>query len=184
MRLTDLEKAAGVLSRGGVVAYPTESCYGLGCDPRDNAAVRRILRIKRRSPDMGLILIAAHVRQLARYLDPSHPELLEMAQATWPGPHTWLLPARPRVSRWLRGSHPCVAVRVTAHRPAARLCALFGHALVSTSANRHGREPAMRSREVERQLGAAVDYIVPGRSGGLRPTQIRDAISGDVVRSA
>ncbi len=181
--LAALDQAARVLARGGVVAYPTESCYGLGCDPRNHAALRRLLRLKRRSPAMGVIIIGAHIGQLVPYLDLSDPAVLAPALETWPGPHTWLLPAKPGVSPWLRGAHPRIAVRITAHRGAARLCKLFGGAIVSTSANRHGRSPATRAREVQRMFGSSIDYIVRGRVGGLAPTEIRDGVTGAVVRA-
>ena len=106
----DLQQAAQVVRRGGLVAYPTEYCFGLGCDPLSRAAVLRLLRLKRRPTEKGLILIASDIAQLARYVE----DIPDKVLATWPGPHTWLLEAREGVPGWITGKHPRIAVRVTA----------------------------------------------------------------------
>jgi L-threonylcarbamoyladenylate synthase len=178
-----LEQAVAVLRQGGVIAYPTESVYGLGCDPDNAAAIRKLLALKQRSPDKGLILIAADFAQLAPYLDEIGASRQQAVLASWPGPVTWLWPARPTVSRLLRGAHDTLAVRVTAHPIAAQLCRRFGKALVSTSANRSGQPPARDAATVREQFGSDVDYVVDAPTGGLaRPTTIRDAVTGEVLR--
>lgn len=185
MNVAALREAARIIANGGIVAYPTESVYGLGCDPRRHETVRRLLRLKHRAPELGLILIAAHEAQLAPYVDTDTAPGIEKARASWPGPFTWLLRARAGVSPWLRGKHETLAVRVTAHASAAALCRHARRALVSTSANRHGRPPARSAAAVTREFGAAVDFILQGNLGGLSaPTEIRDAASGRVVRPA
>lgn len=177
-----LSRAARVLHGGGLVAYPTEAVWGLGCDPLNPEAVFDLLAVKRRRPDKGLILIAADYSQLLPYVAPT-PDVEARVRATWPGPVTWLLPARPEVPEWLRGRHTGLAVRVTAHPRAAALCAAFGGAIVSTSANLSGRPPACSRLAVQRQFGAKLDYILPGALGGRRaPTEIRDAATGRVIR--
>lgn len=181
--LASLAQAAGVIRAGGVVAYPTESCFGLGCDPRNLAAIRRILRIKRRPRAKGLIVIAARAEQLLPFVDFPAPPRRAHILASWPGPHTWLLPARARASRWLRGDHGTLAVRVIAHREAAMLCRLAGMPIVSTSANRAGRRMLRSSRAVLREFGDEIDFIVDGRIGGARaPSIIRHGETGEVVR--
>ena len=178
-----LSAAARAVKSGGLIAYPTEAVYGLGCDPRNEKAVRRLLALKRRSPRKGLILIAADFAQLAPFLQPLTPADLARLAATWPGPHTWLTPARPDTPRWLRGQHDTLAVRVTAHPLAAALCRACGHPLVSTSANFSGRPPARGALAVRRQLGAAIDCLLPGPTGGAtQPTEIRDLRTGRRVR--
>jgi L-threonylcarbamoyladenylate synthase len=168
---------------GQIVAYPTEAVFGLGCDPGNEAAVRRLLSIKQRPLAKGLILIGADFHQLAPFVKPLDNAQRASLDATWPGPVTWLLPARDRVPLWLRGHHDTIAVRVTAHPPAALLCQAWGGALVSTSANLSGRPPARTPLAVRRQLGARVDCIVPEPvGGGARPSEIRDLSSGRVVR--
>jgi len=178
-----LTRAAAVIRAGGVVAYPTEACFGLGCDPRNPAAIRRILRIKRRRRDKGLILIADHHRRLLRFVDSFEVACREQIFASWPGRHTWLLPAGPFASRWLRGDHPTLAVRVTAHRGAATLCRLARMPIVSTSANRSGRRMLRSADAVRREFGGEIDAVVDGRIGGAaQPSVIRDAATGAVLR--
>jgi L-threonylcarbamoyladenylate synthase len=177
--------AVAALRRGGVVAYPTESVFGLGCDPHDEAALRRLFALKRRPLQQGVLLIAADFAQIARYiaLEQVPAEALARVRASWPGPHTWILPRSPHVPDWIAGSHAGIALRVTAHAPAAALCLGFGGALVSTSANRHGEPPARTAAEIRKVFGDELDAIVDAPVGGLeRPTAIRDAISGELVR--
>lgn len=179
--MSGLRRAVQVLRQGGIVAYATEHCFGLGCDPMNEQAVARLLRLKRRSVYKGLIVLAASVDQLAPYVAtvPAH------VAATWPGPQTWLLEPRARVPRWITGKHPRVAVRVTAHPQAAALCRAAGLAIVSTSANRAQQHPARTDRDVRQRFGADVDYVLRGRVGTLRaPTPIRDAVTGESVRGA
>lgn len=165
------------------MAYPTEACFGLGCDPRNSAAIRRILRIKRRRRDKGLILIADHHRHLLRFVESFEVACREQIFASWPGRHTWLLPAGPFASRWLRGDHPTLAVRVTAHRGAAALCRLARMPIVSTSANRNGRRMLRNSEAVLREFGGEVDCVVDGRIGNRRsPSIIRHGRTGEVLR--
>lgn len=173
------------LRAGGVVAYPTEAVYGLGCDPDNLPAVERLLAIKQRSPDKGLILIAADETQLARYVNLDDAALADKVRASWPGPVTWLLPVHPAVPAVLRGVHATLAVRVTDHPVAAALCRGFGGALVSTSANLSGQAALREAAAVSASLGTLLDFIVEGAVGGReRPSEIRDGATGKVVRPA
>ena len=184
--LADLDAAAALLHGGGVLAYPTEAVFGLGCDPHDRAAFERLFALKQRPPTQGVLLIAADFDQVERYIDrASVPEaMLQQVLASWPGPHTWIFPRAVDVPEWIAGGHAGIALRVTAHPPAAALCRAFGGALVSTSANRHGEPPARRSEDVQHAFPTGIDAILNGETGGLeRPTPIRDAISGASVRS-
>lgn len=179
-----LAHAARVVRRGGVIAYPTEAVFGIGCLPRDRDAVLRVLAIKRRSWRKGLILIAADVAQLAPYVVlPPEPRRSEVL-GSWPGPHTWVLPAAPGAPRWISGGRDSVAVRVTAHPLARELCLRAGDALVSTSANVSRRPPHRRLLLLRRDLGARLDYVLAGPLGAqAAPTAIRDARSGRVLRA-
>lgn len=179
MHNRELQRAAHILKQGGIVAYATEYCFGLGCDPFNRNAVFRLLRLKRRPVTKGLIILAADIHQLAPYAATVSASEL----ATWPGPYTWLLPARPGVPAWITGRHDKIALRVTAHAQAAALCHAAGMAIVSTSANRAGERPARTDREVARRFGKRVDYILPGTVGGAAaPTPIRDALTGELIR--
>lgn len=185
-RDTELDDCLRALRAGGVVAYPTEAVYGLGCDPHDRAAFDRLFAIKRRPPTQGVLLIAADLDQVRPWIDESAvpADAMDRVLATWPGPNTWIFPRAASVPAWLAGAHAGIALRVTAHEPAAALCRAFGGALVSTSANRHGEPPARSAADVRAALGDEIDAILNAPVGGLeRPTPIRDAISGASLRS-
>ncbi len=180
-----LRAAVRVIQSGGIIAYPTEAVFGLGCDPLDRQAVHRLLAIKQRLWQKGLILIAADFEQLKPFLQPLTMAEQARLAATWPGPFTWLIPARNTTPRWLRGRHETLAVRVTAHPLAAGLCHRCGHALVSTSANLSGQPPARSTLAVRRQLGQKIDYLLAGATGGAgKPTAIRNLRTSEWVRSA
>lgn len=183
MKVADIKAAAEVIHAGGIVAYPTEFCYGLGCDPRQHKSIHRLLRIKHRRWQQGLILIAARMQQLMKYIDCTEQQALTRAGKFWPGPYTWLMPIRPRVSGWLTGLHNTIAVRVTAHTGAAALCKYSRLPLISTSANRHGHLPARSAKAVYREFGDEVDYVLVGNLGDQsKPSQIRDAMTNKIVR--
>ena len=180
-----IDQAADCLRAGGVIAYPTEAVFGLGCDPRNEAAVRKILALKQRSPDKGLILLADHFARFSPYAGDVAPEQLERAMVTWPGPVTWLFPRGKAVPGWLAGDHPTIALRVSSHPVCVALCAAFGHAIVSTSANPAAEVPAKSASQVDDYFGKAIDGIVVGEVGGQQhPSEIRDLGSGAVVRPA
>ncbi len=175
--------AAALIGRGGVVAYPTEAVYGLGCDPWDAAAVARLLAIKRRPVSKGLILIAADPAQLWPFVEPLPDACMVPILASWPGPNTWLLPARARTPGWLTGRFDSLAVRVTGHPLAAALCRAHGGAIVSSSANQADRRPARTALEVRLCLDDPPDAVLAGPCGGAeRPSRIRDGRTGRVLR--
>ncbi|HEY5623217.1 MAG TPA: L-threonylcarbamoyladenylate synthase [Gammaproteobacteria bacterium] len=178
-----LDRAARIVADGGVIAYPTEAVYGMGCLPGDRNAIQRILRIKRRSWRKGLILIAADLDQLTELIVLPASRLREEILASWPGPVTWVLEAQHGVPAWLGGGTGTLAVRVTDHPLARRLCERVGEALVSTSANRGGRPPLTRPLSVRRELGHELDDILVGPLGSLdKPTMVRDGRTGAVLR--
>lgn len=178
-----LRQAVHCIHAGGVIAYPTEAVYGLGCDPLNHNAVAKILKLKQRDINKGLILIAATQQQLELYIETPSPEIQAKLDASWPGPVTWLLPARPQVPRWITGAHDTIAVRVTAHPIARALCQALGHPLISTSANISRCPAAQSSVMVRKHFHSQLDYLVTGAVGGLRqPTQIRHAVTDEVLR--
>lgn len=174
--------ASRAVALGGVIAYPTEAVYGLGCNPWDIHAVARILTLKRRHPGKGLIVVSASFEQLEPLIDTGNSVPVDSIRAGWPGPITWIFPARKEVPVWLRGSGGGIAVRVTAHALTRELCARTG-ILVSTSANPEGYLPARDPSRLRAYFGNRIDYILTGKVGGLSaPTEIRDAVTGRVVR--
>jgi L-threonylcarbamoyladenylate synthase len=183
--LAQLDAAATLLRGGGVLAYPTEAVFGLGCDPHDAAAFKRLFALKRRPPGHGVVLIASDFAQVERYLDADRvtPDILRQARATWPGPNTWVFPRSHEVPDWIAGAHAGIALRITAHEPAAALCRAFGGALVSTSANPHGEPPARSAHTVENYFGDMLDGLLDAPLGGQgNPSVIRDALSGVIIR--
>jgi len=179
-----IRQAALAVRRGGIIAYPTEAVYGLGCNPWGADAVYRILSLKRRDPDKGLIVVAAEIGQLDGLVDFSGDFDVAAVTASWPGPVTWILPALAQVPYWLIGSHRGIAVRVSNH-PAIRALCLKTGPLVSTSANPAGAAPARSCARVRCYFGNRLDYILPGRVGQLCvPTEIRNAVTGARIRAA
>ena len=175
--------AAQLMRAGGVVAYPTEAVWGLGCDPDNPQAVARLLRLKGRSWRKGLILLATEVSQFAPLVEPLDSGLQARLEATWPGPVTWLVPAGERVPEWIRGRFDSVALRVTDHLLAAGLSRAFGGPIVSTSANPQGLPPALSRMQVRRYFGRELDALTPGSLGGRdRPSEIRDLLSQAQIR--
>ncbi|MCL4720688.1 MAG: Sua5/YciO/YrdC/YwlC family protein [Gammaproteobacteria bacterium] len=176
-----LRIAAQLIRSGGVIAYPTEGVFGLGCRPDDHRAVARILALKERPVTAGLILIAASLEQLAGWIAPEAREARRLSATD--GPVTWLVTAGFRAPGWITGGRDRIAVRVTRHPVAAGLCRASGMPLVSTSANRRGRPPARTAVAARLRFAQEVDLIVGGSVGGLAgPTEIRDARDGAVRR--
>jgi L-threonylcarbamoyladenylate synthase len=175
-------RIAAHIRRGGLIAYPTESCYGLGCHPDNRAAVQRLLKLKQRPQHKGLILIAASCRQVAHYLQPlTHTQQRQLHEAGAQA-ITYLMPTRHSAPRWLRGAHDTLAVRITAHPFAMQLCRSVGSALVSTSANRSGQRPAKTYAQCQRLFGRKV-WVLPGRVGKRKkPSTIRAWAGGKIIR--
>ncbi len=183
IKLSDLNASLNCLKKGQILAYPTEAVFGLGCDPFNADAVGRLLMIKQRSVDKGLILVAATWQQIESLVEPIPPRALTQVLATWPGPFTWVFPVSPAVPHWIRGKHRTIALRVSSHPVIQELCQAFGGPIVSTSANRDGQPPLRDYRAVCMMFGKQIDFILPDKVGGQNnPTIIRDAISGETIR--
>lgn len=183
--LADIDAAGALLRHGGVVAYPTEAVFGLGCNPLDREAFNALFALKQRPPTQGVLLIAADYAQVEQFIAHATvpPAVMAVVRASWPGPATWILPRSAAVPEWIAGAHAGIALRVTAHPVAAALCRAFGGAIVSTSANPHGAPPARSAAEVETLFGDALQGLVDGALGGQdRPTIIRDALLGTTIR--
>lgn len=182
--LLSISEAVQCLRAGRVIAYPTEAVYGLGCDPTNEHAVRRVLDLKSRPEAAGLILIADGFERFEAFVGPTAPGLLDRALATWPGPVTWLFPRGDGVPDWLAGTHDTIALRVTDHPVCRALCTAFGGAIVSTSANPSGAEPARTASRVDEYFGNGIGGIVQGALGARDLcSEIRDLTSGRVLRS-
>jgi L-threonylcarbamoyladenylate synthase len=179
-----IREAVRRLGEGGVIAYPTETVFGLGCDPFNAQAVLRVLDLKQRSIEQGVILIASDFAHLEPLLLPLSVTIRTRILETWPGPVTWTLPCLPEIPAWLRGSHRSLAVRLTSHPLARVLCESWNGPLVSTSANRHGKPPATSALGVHMAFDAELDYILHGKVAGAgKPSEIRDGITGRILRN-
>ena len=180
---SNIEAVCNSVTQGGVIAYPTEAVFGLGCDPSNLEAVETLLSIKKRSPDKGLILIASSFEQLRPFLAANVEPTLE--QST-PAPITWIFPASKRISPLLTGAHDTLAVRVSAHPLVQALCSNLNHPLTSTSANLSGEQPCKVTSEIIDQFmhhQPALSAVLDGQTGGqLKPTEIRDVASGKILR--
>jgi len=179
-----VQQAADRLKEGEIIAYPTEAVYGLGCDPANEHAVRKILSLKSRREEAGLILIADTFERFQSYVQPVGAEQLAVAMASWPGPVTWLFPRALGVPDFLAGTHATIALRVTAHPICRSLCAAFGGAIVSTSGNPSGAPPATSPEEVANYFAGNLAGIVEGSLGdSIRPSEIRELATGKIIRA-
>tara|TARA_R110000868_G_scaffold158036_3_gene385806 strand:- start:58841 stop:59383 length:543 start_codon:yes stop_codon:yes gene_type:complete len=176
-----LTNAINSLGQGDVIAYPTEGVIGLGCDPFNEEAVLRLLAIKQRPVEKGLILIASDWQQLASLIQPVDASRMDEIKAT--GNTTWVFPATERVPSWIRGEHSSVAVRVTSHPIAKQLCKQFGGPIVSTSANAHSEPTVTQLSDLSKTISEQVGCLVPGETGNLnQATPIIDAITRQTLR--
>jgi L-threonylcarbamoyladenylate synthase len=178
-------EAATRMRAGEVVAYPTEAVFGLGCDPANESAVRKILSLKHRQASMGMILIGSSFEQFRGWVGEVPAKRLEVALSTWPGPVTWLFPRAEGVPDFIAGDHSTVAIRVTGNPVARDVCDAFGGPVVSTSANPHSAPPARAAGTVEDYFGSFIAGIVAGALGGREKcSEIRDVMTGEVLRAA
>jgi len=179
-------QAVNILHQGGVIAYPTEAVYGLGCDPKNVSAVKKILQIKQRKKEKGLILVAANFEQLKSYLLPLEYNIEKKLLASWKsknGAITWLVPVKKEVLDYLKGQFDTLAVRVSNHPVVKELCESFGGAIVSTSANISTQEAARTEELVKQIFENKIDFIIEGETDlNAQPSEIRDALTDEVIR--
>ena len=179
-----IREAIRHVAEGGVIAYPTDTVYGLGCNPFNGAAVLHLLSLKHRSAAHGVILIGNSLQQFRPFLQPLSKATAQRVNRRYKTPVTWVLPCLPDTPAWLTGQHDTLAIRITDHPVAAALCEQWGGPLVSTSANLHGRNPARDALAVRKTFNGRLDYILHGSTGkSHRPSRIRDGISGKILRS-
>nr|CAA6830217.1 MAG: TsaC protein (YrdC domain) required for threonylcarbamoyladenosine t(6)A37 modification in tRNA [uncultured Thiotrichaceae bacterium] len=179
-----LDEAIETVKSGGILAYPTEAVFGLGCDPRNLSAVQRLLGAKHRPADKGLILLAANIHQLNEFVPPLPEDIKERILDSWPGPVTWLLPVHDHISPLIRGNFQKIAVRVSNHPVCSQLCQRLGHPIISTSANITGKPAAISVEQVIEQLGEQIDLILDKPLGGrTQPSEIRDAFTNKILRA-
>ncbi len=179
-----IQRAADLLAAGEVIAYPTEAVWGLGCSPFNEQAVLRLLALKQRDYEKGMILVASDIEQVEDLIKPLTAEQQTRLRDSWPGPRTWLVPdIEHQIPQWVKGQYSSVAIRVSDHPLVQGLCRAFGGPIVSTSANPQGKIPALHQWQVRRYFGDSLAAITPGVVGkNTKPTEIRDLLTGQLIR--
>lgn len=178
---TQLQQAITSLKTGGVIAYPTEGVWGLGCLWTDEGAIKEILRLKQRPLEKGMIILCSQLSDIEEHLLPLTFEQTQQIQQDSPHPITWILPCKISVSESVRGQHESIAVRFSKHPQVRALCEKVGP-IISTSANPSGQEAAMTTEEVQNYFHDQLSFILPGELGGFsKPSEIR-TLDGHKVR--
>lgn len=172
------------LKQDEVIAYPTEAVFGLGCNPQSEKAVRKLLALKQRPEEKGLILLASDLSYLLPYIDE-----LKMTEAAWQqlkqvGDQaiTWIVPVKKEVPRYLTGKFDAIAVRLCNVPAVAELCQATGFALTSTSANLTGLPPCRTAQEVRVQFGVEFPVVDAATLGRENPSEIRDIFTQQIFR--
>ena len=181
-----LDHAVKVLQQGGVIAYPTEAVYGLGCDPQNLAAVKIILQLKQRKKEKGLILVASSYDQFKNYIQPLENAIEKKLLNSWKDKTkaiTWLVPVKKETSEYLKGQFDTIAIRVSHHPLVKELCEKFAGAIVSTSANISTHDAARTAEQVKQIFADKIDFIIEGETDiNAQPSEIRDALSNKIIR--
>lgn len=179
-----IRHAAHILKQGGLIAYPTEAVFGLGCLPEQIETIKRLLKIKQRPVEKGLILVAAEFAQLQAYIRPMDQSIVQKIQSSWPGPTTWIVPTPEETSLFIRGKFHSVAVRVSAHPVVRELCRQCQSPIISTSANITGQPMSYSAFQVRLHFKNQLDYILNAPLGDSnRPSVIKNALTDQVIRA-
>lgn len=182
MNFWQLDLAVKTLKAGGVIAYPTESVFGLGCDAGNLKAILRILEIKQRHHKKGLIVLVSDISQAFSLLSPLSANQIQLIGQPSNRATTWLIDKHPDLSPLLVGDHQKLAVRVTQHPVAKRLCCLFGKPIISTSCNLNSKPTSVLVSNIRNKMILKIDQIVGGSCDGQPPSRIIDLQSGKIFR--
>lgn len=173
-----------ILKQGGVIAYPTEAVWGLGCDPYNEVAVKRILTLKQRAMEKGLILIAGHQQELTPWQAPLSQTQFATLTSMTHRPTSWVVPDQTIAPTWVRGQHASVAIRLSQHLPVRQLCQAFGGVVVSTSANPSGLPPALNIEQIQLYFKDQIEAIFDAPLGHAQePSQVKDLLTNNLYRS-
>jgi L-threonylcarbamoyladenylate synthase len=189
MITTSVTEAAECLKQGQVLAYPTEAVWGLGCDPLNETAFLKILALKQRPIEKGVILLASQLTQVEHLLNSLDAEMQQQVLDSWAPQNaheratTWLLPAGDHIPAWIKGKHSKVAVRVTMHPLCVALCHAFNGFIVSTSANPAGASPARSLQDANQYFSNQVHYLNGDLGLSQEPSRIIDAVTGEIIRA-
>ncbi|TBR41553.1 tRNA threonylcarbamoyladenosine biosynthesis protein RimN [Marinomonas agarivorans] len=179
----DPNAIADVLRNGGIIAYPTEAVWGLGCDPFNEEAVKKLLTLKSRPIEKGMILVAGTAQQLQPWCAELPDELAQKLLTPCQSPTTWLVEDEHIAPTWIRGKFTSTAIRLSQHEGVQALCQAFGGVIVSTSANPSEQEPARTLPEVQAYFSEQIDGIFLGELGAAtQPSQIKNLRDDSLIR--
>lgn len=183
MRCQSIQTAVTVIRQGGLLVYPTEGVYGLGCDYQSQQAVERLLQLKQRTLDKGLILIASHIQQILPLIQLDNQQHLARALKTWPGHQTWTFKPDAKVPAWISGAFNTVAVRVSAHPTVKAICDELQQPMISTSANRSGQNEAKNLNQIIATFGSSINcYLDLPLGNAAASSSIKVAQTGEQLR--
>lgn len=167
-----------------VVAYPTEAVFGLGCNPNSQSAVEKLLILKQRPVEKGLILVAPTLAYLQPFIDETHFESIhwQRLQADYQKPVTWIVPAKAETASFLTGQFNSIAIRISSHPAIQYLCEQTGFALTSTSANLTGLPPCKTEQEVKLQFGEDFPVLNMPIGNAKNPSEIRNLFTNQILR--
>lgn len=171
-----IEQAIKILKQGGVLAYPTETTWGLGCDALNETALLKLTTLKQRSLNKGLIVLISNYEQLQQFSAPLSSEHLQILKQKWPGPHTFICPAQPTLPKLLTGEHTGIAIRMSPHPVASALSQTLP--LTSTSANLSTQATLTTADEIMSTFGSLIDGVIDEQPGGQPPSSITDLLTG------
>lgn len=178
-----LHASCQVIQQGGILVYPTEGVYGIGCDPRNPDALEKLISVKSRDTGKGLILIGSDFQMFKVFIQPLPKPVLDKLKASWPGPVTWVVPAAENCPDLLTGGRNTIAIRVTDHPFVRALCDQLGHCITSTSANISGEAAITNPDDLYAQFAEKVDYIAPLPLGSqIGPSSVFEALTDKQLR--
>jgi len=157
-----IKEAVRLLKQGGLIAFPTETYYGLGVDPFNKEALQRLFRVKQRTVDKAVLVLVADKSQVKLFADSEPVGFNDLMTGFWPGPLTLVFPARSTLPELLTGGTGTVGIRQSPDRTASRLLREYSGPITATSANRSGALPATTAAEVNEIFGSDVDLVLDG----------------------
>ncbi len=153
-----IRHAAHIIKNGGIIAYPTDTIYGLGCDPYNIDAVEQLNIIKRRPSNKQFILLAGHVNQVKDLLLIDQNDQIKITKNT--EPTSWVVNASPTAPEWLTDDNNALTIRISKNDTVRKLCEALGHAIISTSANLSGKRPAENTFYLHKLFHSTIDKIL------------------------
>lgn len=176
-----IRHAARIIKNGGVIAYPTDTVYGLGCDPYNADAVDRINQIKNRSSNKHFILLASNIHQVQVLFDSNDAQKKIITEST--EPTSWVVNANANAPDWLTNKSDTITIRISQHPVVKKLCSALGHPIISTSANISGKRPARNGLELHQFFSKKIDKILLStQPASTKPSKIIRLCDNYIIR--